>query len=168
MSNEELLLPPQSFSSIQSRRVLGTLEALELCPSMDLCVYHTSTSTDIPLYRTISWQRVATIRQDDTDTSSSTTTTTTTTMTDPCSRCCWSPSGRWIAVARERNVHLYGVEPLANPPEGYSGSNEATAVQHGLESSAVVTGLYWAHVGRAHPTAWNISEDEAEDYLSWR
>jgi hypothetical protein len=207
-------LPPQSFSPIlpsssssSTRRVVGgTVESLNLCPSMDLCVYHTSKNhpssrssaaaaagVDIPLYRTISWQKVATIRQDHNDDNDNVNNddhkdvgsddpphgheppTTTTT-------CCWSPSGRWIAVAMGHKVHLYGVELLANPPEGFTGggggATATTTVQHSLErrrgqgqggssSSSIVQGLYWAHVGRAHPTAWKMSQEEVEDALSW-
>lgn len=158
--------PQQSFSCIQSRRVLGNLQGLALCPSMDLCIYHTSASADIPLYRTMSWERVATIRQEEKDASITHQQQHSLSSAGHC--CRWSPSGKWIAVAVQDQVHLYGVEPLANPPEGYASASEATQVQYSLVVSDSVTGLYWAHVGRAHPTAWNRSENEIEEELSWR
>jgi hypothetical protein len=170
-TEEETSSLKQCFTSIQSRKFLGNLESFNLCPSMDLVVYGTSESIhQHNLYRTMSWQKVASITPD-------TTTATITSETEQEAGAaaaahpavtCWSPSGRWIAVAIDKTVSLYGVEPLANPPGGAGFSNESTEAQHSWTVDHPVTGLFWAHVGRAHPTAWKTVEDEAEEELSWR
>ncbi len=145
----------QCFTSIQSRKLLGNLESFLLCPSMDLVVYETSSSRhQQQMYRTVSWQKVATITNEVED--------------DVQAVTCWSPSGRWIAVARDKTVSLYGVELLANPPGGAGFSNEATEAQHSWTVDYPIKDLFWAHVGRSHPTAWRTCEDEREAELSWR
>ena len=145
----------QCFTSIQSRKLLGSLEFFNLCPSMDLVVFGTTASMhQQKLYRTVSWQKVATITNEMEEAAHAVT--------------CWSPSGRWIAVARDKTVSLYGVEPLANPSGGTAFSSDATEAQHSWTVDHHVQSLHWAHVGRAHPTAWKIREDEREDEVSWK
>lgn len=154
MSGEEIATTAkQCFSSIQSRKLLGGLESCHLCPSMDLIVYTAGSTQN--LYRTMSWQKVATlVHEEDLATTTS------------C--CCWSPSGKWIAVANDKLVQLYGVEPLANP--GFSNTeSSSTEAQHSWTvENGSVKGLVWAHVGRAHPTAWRSLERELENEISWR
>jgi hypothetical protein len=147
----------QCFTSIQSRKLMGSLESCQLCPSMDLVVYGTSTaSQQTSLYRTVSWQKVASI-------------TVPTSEQDFSSKTCWSPNGRWIAVATgDSQVSLYGVEPLANPPGGGSFGSSSTEAQHFWNLSHPIVGFSWAHVGRPHPTAWKSSEAELEEEISWR
>jgi len=112
---------------------------------MDLMVY--GSCQQLLLVRTMSWQKVATIPLDAEDVSMA----------------CWSPSGRWIAsLASENQIQLYGVELLANPHY-----NEAPEPQHTLAIDDEVKGLYWAHVGRLHPTAHRVSRDEEGQEITW-
>jgi len=123
---------------------------------MDLVVYNASTAIhQHNLYRTMSWQKVAAITTETEDAPATTTT-------------CWSPSGKWIAVANDKHVSLYGVEPVANPPGGGGFNSESTEAQHSWMVDQPVIGLFWAHVGRAHPKAWKSLEDQVEDEISWR
>jgi hypothetical protein len=123
---------------------------------MDLIVFGSSAHQQ-SLYRTVSWQKVATINQD---------------SELPLSqdeKTCWSPNGRWVTVSYDHQVSLYGVEPLANPSGGVTFTNSGpTEAQHSWHSQHKVIALSWAHVGRLHPTAWKASEDELEDEISWR
>lgn len=165
MTDEEEAPQKQCFTSIQSRKLLGGLESFHLCPSMDLLVYGTSAARhQQSLYRTMSWQKVASI----TPTNESASLEDAGAAAQHPAVTCWSPSGRWIVVAIDKSISLYGVEPLANPPGGGAFSSEATEAQHSWTVDHPVTGLFWAHVGRAHPTAWKIVEDETEEELSWR
>lgn len=155
----------QCFTSIQSRKLLGGMDSCQLCPSMDLIVFGSSASQQ-SLYRTVSWQKVATINQD--TTASSLESDAPDTATVPTTTC-WSPDGRWIVVANDSQVSLYGVEPLANPPGGATFTNSGpTEAQHSWKVSHPVIGLSWAHVGRPHPTAWTPSTDEIEENVYWR
>ena len=143
----------QCFTSIQSRKLSATLQTFELCPSMDLVIFGTSAQQS--LYRTVSWQKVANVQP--------------LKETLQKTNCCWSPNGRWIAVAHDHKVALYGVEHLANPPDGgFSSNTGPTEAQHSWELSHAVVALTWMHVGRPHPTAWSISEEESENDVSWR
>ena len=172
----------QCFTSIQSRKkLMGSLEGFHLCPSMDLVVFGThsvsssssSSSHHQNLYRTIHWQKVATITPDPSNETEGDMPLVAQQQHTPAVTC-WSPSGRWIAVAMDKTVSLYGVEPLANPPGGLSGggfSSDATEAQHSWtmeEDRQPVKGLFWAHVGRAHPTAWKTRKEEMEEEISWR
>lgn len=143
----------QCFTSIQSRKILGDLESCQLCPSMDLILYGTSTTKQQNLYRTVSWQKVASI--------------TSPSESPPCTS--WSPNGRWIAMACDSEVSLYGVEPLANPPGGFAATTSpASEAQHKWTVSCPIVGLSWMHVGRPHPTAWDLTDEEREEEISWR
>ena len=145
----------QCFTSIQSRKLLGHLESCNLCPSMDLVVYSTSANSHHQsLYRTLSWQKLATIAPDAEE------------PQGPCATC-WSPSGRWIVVANDTLVSLYGAEPLANPPGGSGFASSGNEAQYSWKCQAPVQGLSWAHVGRSHPTAWEPREEEEEQETSW-
>jgi hypothetical protein len=153
MADETKYQQKQCFTCIQSRKLSAPLQTFELCPSMDLVVFGTSAQQS--LFRTVSWQKVANI-QPLKETSQKTS-------------CCWSPNGRWIAVAHDNYVSLYGVEPLANPADGgFTSSTGPTEAQHSWETSHPVVSLSWMHVGRRHPTAWKISEEESEEDASWR
>ena len=157
----------QCFTSIQSRKLLGGMESCQLCPSMDLIVFGSSPSQQ-SLYRTVSWQKVATINQ---DTASSSLKKDEPSKADPTTKTttCWSPDGRWIVVANDTKISLYGVEPLANPPGGASFNNNGpTEAQLSWDVQSPVIGLSWVHVGRHHPTAWKPSTDEVEDEVYWR
>jgi hypothetical protein len=159
---EEMAAKKQCFTSIESRKLLGGMESFHLCPSMDLVVFGSSTSSTQNLYRTVSWQKVAAINVEEAETQPQQQTTTAT---------CWSPNGRWIAVARDSLVSLHGVEPLANPPGGASfgsSSSAPTEAQHSWHTQHPVIGLSWSHVGRHHPTAWRASTEEEEDDVFWR
>jgi hypothetical protein len=143
----------QCFTSIQSRKLLGGMESCQLCPAMDLVVFGTSTAKQQSLYRTVSWQKVASVA------SSS--------EAAPCTS--WSPNGRWIAMACDSQVSLYGVEILANPPGGFVPSTSASSeAQHAWTVSNLIIGLSWMHLGRPHPTAWKLTEEELEEEVSWR
>jgi hypothetical protein len=154
----------QCFTSIQSRKLLGGMDSCQLCPSMDLVVFETSTSSQQSLYRTVSWQKVASIQREESASSSNNI------NASGSNCCCWSPNGRWIVVACDSQVSLYGVEPLANPPAGggFGSSNGPTEAQHSWSLAHPVIGLSWMHVGRPHPTAWKSSEEELEEEVSWR
>ena len=107
------------------------------------------------LFRTVSWQKVANLNVPRTETLKNT-------------NCCWSPNGRLIALAHDHHVSLYGVEVLANPPDGFSSSSGPTEAQHILVTSHPVVSLKWMHVGSPHPSVWDISEEESEADVSWR
>eukprot|EP00980_Cylindrotheca_fusiformis_P020235 scaffold7316_cov123-Cylindrotheca_fusiformis.AAC.10 len=165
MTEEEVVRKKQCFTSIESRKLLGSMDAFHLCPSMDLVVFgSTALSKTHNLFRTVSWQQVALIHNNDVEESSS-------------SKVCWSPNGRWIAVAHDTLVSLYGVEPLANPAAGASFGNgnnnnssstsSTTEPQHSWHTHYPVIGLSWSHVGRDHPTAWKPSTDEEEEDVFW-
>jgi hypothetical protein len=158
---EEMATKKQCFTSIESRKLLGGMESFHLCPSMDLVVFGSSTSSTQNLYRTVSWQKVAAINVEESETQPPQQTTTAT---------CWSPNGRWIAVARDSLVSLHGVEPLANPPGGasFGSSSTPTEAQHSWHTQHPVIGLSWSHVGQHHPTAWRASTEEEEDDVFWR
>lgn len=151
----------QCFTSIESRKLLGDMESFQLCPSMDLVVFGASTSPTQNLYRTVSWQKVASINMEESETKK---------QEQGTSATCWSPNGRWIAVARDCLVSLHGVEPLANPPGGanFGNSSGPTEAQHSWYTQHPVLGLAWSHVGRRHPTAWKASTEELEEDVFWR
>lgn len=149
----------QCFASIQSRKLLGSLESCQLCPAMDLVMFGTSTSKQQSLYRTVSWQKVASVSASSSSSSESTHCTSS-----------WSPNGRWIAVACDSQVSLYGVEALANPTGGFApaSASASSEAQHSWTVANPIVGLTWMHVGRPHPTAWKLTEDELEEEVSWR
>jgi WD40 repeat protein len=167
------------FSSMQSRKFWAPpcSEVCQLCPSMDLVVLglegnHTNTNTNnngqaeaaaaaaastLWIHRAISWQKLATLPFHD----------------NPATRCVWSPDGRQLAVACANNqVQLFGVESLSNPPATMGAAS--TTPNHVLEfqwpeqQQQQIVGLSWAHVGRPHPTAWTLTEEEREAQVSWR
>ena len=153
----------QCFTSIQKKKLLGAVDSFQLCPSMDLVVFGTSsTSASLQnLFRTVSWQKVASINLDESETAS---------ISESSSTVCWSPNGRWITVAKDSQISLYGVEPLANPSTGssFSGSSGPSEKNHSWRTRSPVIGLYWAHVGRPHPTAWKLTLEEEEEQTFWR
>jgi uncharacterized membrane protein YgcG len=197
MDNTSQQPAKQCFSSIQSRKFWGASllsNACRLCPSMDLVVLGmpeaqqqqqsstlttTNTTTVLPaatslwIHRTVSWQKLATLTYDK-DTEMGAT------------HVCWSPDGRLLAVAlAQSKVILYPVESLSNQGSanggasggagggfafGSTGGSDALS-HHTLDLSLLssrIVGLTWAHVGRPHPTAWKLSQDQVEDQVSWR
>jgi hypothetical protein len=128
------------------------------------------------IHRTVSWQRLATLSFE---------------KHEGISRVTWSPDGRHLALASSDRVLLYQVESLSNQTGSY-GSSSLSGVEttpnhtlkilstkdigvgekghhhHHHSSSGRILGLTWAHVGRPHPTAWKISEDQVEAQISWR
>lgn len=151
----------QCFTSIQKKKLLGSVNSFQLCPSMDLVVFSTSTSASVQnLFRTVSWQKVASINLEESENASS----------NESSAICWSPNGRWITVAKGPEVSLFGVEPLANPSTGtsFSGSSGPSEKNHSWKTKSPVINLYWTHVGRPHPTAWKLSLEEEEEQTFWR
>jgi len=148
--------PLQCFSSIQQRKLPGAIESCRLCPSMDLVLFGTSASSQHNIYRTVSWQKVASINPPEESKGSSP------------ALICWSPNGEWVALGSQKKMSLYHVEQLANPPSGMSFGNSATEDQHRLSLSHSVIGVSWVHVGRPHPTAWEPTEDELASQVTWR
>ncbi|CAJ1968858.1 unnamed protein product [Cylindrotheca closterium] len=161
--DEHITTKKQCFTSIQKKKLLGAIDSFQLCPSMDLVVFGTSsTSASLQnLFRTVSWQKVASINLEESEKASNGESTSSTV--------CWSPNGRWIAVAKDSQVSLYGVEPLANPPTGtsFSGSSGPSEKNHSWRTQNPVISLYWAHVGRPHATAWKLSLEEEEEQTYW-
>lgn len=160
--DEDTATDKQCFTSIQKKKLLGSLNSFQLCPSMDLVVFGTSsTSMSLQtLFRTVSWQKVASINLEESETAS----------TDESSTVCWSPNGRWITVAKDSQVSLYGVEPLANPSSvsSFSGNSGPSEKNHSWRTQSPVISLYWAHVGRPHPNAWKLNVEEEEEQTYWR
>jgi hypothetical protein len=164
-----------------------------LCPSMDLILVespNSSSSTSLVIYRTLSWQRVATINPN-TNTSSTTSTSTSTSTTTSVENStyklcyCWSPNGQWVAVAAstrdEGVISLYGVENLhlgggstgnsSYAGSGPTGSSGPTDAQHSWSiptADSNIQAMHWLHVGRNHPSACEASRTEYEQEISWR
>ena len=135
----------QCFSPIQNRKLASPSgpSACKLCPSMDLLVL--AVGDTLWIHRTVSWQRLATWKQDDED----------------ClvRSVCWAPDGRSLAVALTNDtIALHHVEALSSEED--IGALHTIALPH-------VVSLMWAHVGRPHPT-WILSEDEIERQVTWR
>jgi hypothetical protein len=124
------------------------------------------------IHRTVSWQRLATLSFE---------------KHEGISRVTWSPDGRHLALASLDRVLLYQVESLSNQTGSYGSSSSGveTTPNHtlnvlskdvGVEKghhhhhhhASRILGLTWAHVGRPHPTAWKLSDDQVEDQISWR
>ena len=200
-------VPWQCFSAIQSRKFLllsspscapqslpVPFQLAALCPSMDLVLVESptsSSSTSLVIYRTLSWQRVATINpttNTNTNTSTSTSTTNSVENSTTSKLCyCWSPNGQWVAVAAsstlgEGIISLYGVENLhlgggvtgnsSYAGSGPTGSSGPTDAQHSWSiptaDSNIIQAMHWLHVGRNHPSACEASRTEYEQEISWR
>jgi len=133
----------QCFAPIQNRKLPSPSvpSVCSLCPSMDLLVL--AVGDTLWIHRTVSWQRLATWKQDDCDVIS----------------VCWAPDGRSLAVALSNGtIVLHQVEALSSEED--SGELQTLALPH-------VVSLTWAHVGRPHPT-WILTEDEIEREVTWR
>jgi hypothetical protein len=167
VQSRKFLLPSSSSSSNISHKHKGGTEEdkdsafpfqlAELCPSMDLVVVESlsssssssSTTSSLVIYRTLSWQRVATINP----TTSSTTAPNIATPSVPFAAdnsnpklCyCWSPNGQWVAVATSSRsdgegivISLHGVESLHLGGGGTSGVGGSSFA--GSSSSSSGTG----------------------------
>ena len=133
----------QCFSVIQNRKLPSPLvpSVCSLCPSMDLIVL--AVGDTLWIHRTVSWQRLATLKQDDCEVHS----------------VCWAPDGRSLAVALSNGtIALHNVEALSSE-EDLFGDIHTLALPR-------VTSLMWAHVGRPHPT-WTLTLDEMEREETW-
>lgn len=168
------------FTLIQSRKFRSAPRpsVVQLCPSMDLIVWATtataaaasSANHKVNIHRSVSWQTVATVTAGGAD-------------DEVPKHAVWSPDGKYWAVATEpassedennsnsssgsTTISLYNVETLSNhadAPPFFS----FQVVKEGEGDESSVLGLSWHHVGRPHPTAWNISEDAVEEQVSWR
>lgn len=215
----------KAFAVVQSRKFMAVdlptnCQLASLCPSMDLVIVESpasaasssggggvgalatsrtssssTSSSSLVIYRTMSWQKVATITpmnnqgEDeegdiDHDDAAEDGTSFGDNFTFPVSFG-WSPNGQWVAVARHRHVALYGIEALANPmavhASGEGGTTTNTTAADGGDASDdnggpthawtvkhAVQSLHWAHVGRNHPTASVQSRVEVEREVSWR
>ena len=181
-----------------------------LCPSMDLVIVEshnknsrsskdndaaaaTVPSASLDIYRTMSWQKVASISTN-TDSSSDMSDDKGNISPPPPLRYGWSPNGQCVAVARGNKLSLYGVEDLSNPLAGDadigvsnndggsnindsspSSSSSSSSSSHSMftmtlpsRETSTIRSLCWVHVGRDHPTASAPSQDELEREISWR
>ena len=136
------------------------LVTFRFCPSMDLVLIATSATQQHHLYRTVSWNKVATVAANEELVGND--------NTQPSkSVACWSPDGRWVSVAENNKVLLYDIELVANRPIGGAFGSNSTEPEHSFEASQSVQALHWAHVGRQHPEVSVETIDQREKNISW-
>ncbi len=193
----------QNFSVLQSRKFLLPIKTAasdgsavdqdnkrtmlsrlaKLCPSMDLILVQAKNNSSLVIYRSLSWQKVADIVLPESlgDSGEGAATN----GDDSLLSYCWSPNGQCVAVARDSNIFLYGVESLVTtsgaPSSGSSNADWTIDVQGepkqgklpvdgetSDELTSNVLALHWVHVGKYHPTAALPSAAEEEREVSWR
>ena len=91
-----------------------------------------------------------------------------------------SITGSNTATGSRVVIALYPIEALSNTNSnasngggGGEGTLSSTMTPHHTfqlqdTESSCVQSLHWSHVGRPHPKAWKLSQDQSEEEISWK
>ena len=131
------------------------------CSSTSPSPSSSTSSTTLWIHRILSWQKLTAF-----------------TLKDAATFVAWSPDGRQVAMAQTTNqVSLYQVEALSKQNGTTAAATTTTTAHSDMDGTPPhhtftvdypVTNLSWVHVGRPHPTAWNATQNQIEQELSWR